>query len=98
MAPTDKQKNVIALITKFGEMLRDMPNGQLKKGFQAFVYQLTLGGKSLGDILDMIQKQIDIASSVKHKDMEVNAKSTVKFWETIRDMLVQTHKDNKNES
>ena len=97
MAPTDKQKNVVALIKTLGEMLRDMPNSQLKGDFQAFVYQLTFGSKSLSDILDMIQKKMDIASSVKHKDMEVNAKSTVKFWENIRDMLVQTYKENKSE-
>jgi len=97
MAPTNKQKNVVAMIKTFGEMLRDMPNGDLKQDFSGFVYQLTFGSKSLPDMLEWLTNKIAKASTVLHDDLQVNAKATVKFWETIQDMLVTTYKDNKNE-
>jgi len=97
MAPTDKQNNVIVLISSLAKLSQGMPDGKLKDDFKGFIYQLTVGSKSLIEILDMIQKKIDIASSVQHNDMKVNAKSTVSFWTTIRNMLMDTYKENKGE-
>ena len=93
-----KQENVLNMIKTFGEMLRDMPDGKLREEFNKFVYTLTMGNKPLPDILAMMEKQIEQASSVLHKDMQTNAKATVKFWKTIRDMIVNTYKENQDES
>jgi len=43
----------------------------------------------------MIEQNIAKASSTRHQDMQVDAKSTVKFWKNIQDILVQTHEANK---
>jgi hypothetical protein len=95
MAPTNKQENVVAMIKSFGEMLRDMPDGVLKKNFSAFVYQLTFGNKSLPEMLEMLDTKIGEASTSSHQDLDVNAKSTVKFWKNIYDMLLRTYNANK---
>ena len=58
MAPTNKQANVINMIKTFGEMLRDMPDGQLREEFNKFVYTLTMGNKALPDILMMLEKYL----------------------------------------
>ena len=96
MAPTNKQENVVKLIKTFGEMLRDLPDGDLRQRFNAFVYQLMQGNKSLEDMLDWTQLEIEKAATVVHQDLQTNAKSTKKFWQNIQDMIVQTYKENKN--
>ena len=93
----NKQENVVSMIASFGKLLLNMPEGILKKEFSAFIYQLTFGSKSLAEILEMIEQHIAKASSTRHQDMQVDAKSTVKFWKNIQDILVQTHEANKNE-
>jgi len=96
MAPIDKQKNVVSMIKTFGEMLRDMPDGDLKQEFSAFLHQLTFGNKSLTDMLDWTENKIAQASTVQHQDLQTNAKATKKFWEDIQDIIIQTYKENKD--
>ena len=95
MAPTDKQQNVVKMLKGFGEMLQKMPEGKLREEFSSFVFQLTFGNRTLPQMLDWIESKIAEASSVQHQDLQVNAKSTVKFWETIRDTIITTYKENK---
>lgn len=98
MTNDSKIENVKNMIKKFGEVLREMPDSKLREEFNAFVYSLTFGSKSLPDMLEFLEKKISGASSTIHQDLKTNAKATVKFWNQVKDVLVKTYQENKDES
>lgn len=95
MAPTNKQQNVVNMIKTFVELSKEIPDGKLKDEFKSFIYRLTLGNMSLPKMLDWIEGKIQDASTIKHQDLQTNAKATKKFWENIQDMIINTYKENK---
>ena len=91
---SEKIKNIIELFKTFGEILKQMPDSDLKKEFKAFVYSLMNSRKPINVFLDEVNNKIKEVKKVENQNSKTVDKNIVRFWENMRDLIIDTYKKN----
>lgn len=91
-----KEENVREMLMEMGKLYKNMQDSELKDEYGKFLLMMSSGSVPLEIVLGNIEGKIRKAMEARSSTTtSVNSKTVVQFWKNIRDLIVETYKENK---